>query len=135
MTIIDPKRFDDTCLVDATLRTDEDGAEYVILPPNSYLLGYTVEYFRMPRDVTAIFLAKSTYARAGISVNATPAEAGWEGELVLEIANQTPLPVKIYVNEGAAQALFFKGDAPCSVSYADRSGKYQGQRGIQLAKV
>lgn len=132
--IIDPKNFDEKCLVDALIHEDLTG-RYVILPPNSYLLGHTVEYFRMPRNVTALFLAKSTMARCGVSVNATPAEAGWEGSLVLEIANQTTLPVKIYINEGIAQALFFKGDQPCAVSYADRGGKYQHQTGLTLAKV
>lgn len=131
---IDPKNFDERCLVDARVISDHTGS-FVMLPPNSYLLGHTVEYFRMPRDVTAIFLAKSTYARAGVSINATPAEAGWEGVLVLEIANLTSLPVKIYVNEGIAQALLFRGSRPCAVSYADRGGKYQGQRGITLPKV
>lgn len=132
--IVDPKNFDESCLVDALIREDLSG-RYVILPPNSYLLGHTVEYFRMPRDVTAIFLAKSTYARCGVSINCTPAEAGWEGNLVLEIANQTTLPVKIYIGEGIAQSLYFRGNQPCAVSYADRGGKYQGQTALTLAKV
>lgn len=132
--IVDPKNFDERCLVKAAIRTDDSGS-YVVLPPNSYLLGHTMEYFRMPRDVTAVFLAKSTYARVGVSINATPAEAGWEGVLVLEVANLTTLPVKIYTGEGIAQALFFKGNMPCATSYADRGGKYQHQEGIQLAKV
>lgn len=132
--IIDPKQFDERCLINAEVRSDHTG-RYVVLPPNSYLLGHTVEYFRMPRDVTAIFLAKSTYARAGVSVNATPAEAGWDGVLVLEVANQTSLPVKIYVNEGIAQALFFRGNQPCATSYADRGGKYMGQTGLSYSKV
>jgi dCTP deaminase len=131
---VDPKSFDERSLVDAVVKTDATGS-FIILPPNSYMLGRTVEHFNMPRDVTAIFLAKSTYARVGISVNATPAEAGWSGVLVLEVANQTTLPVKVYVNEGIAQALFFRGNQPCSTTYADRGGKYMNQAGITLAKV
>lgn len=133
--IIDPKHFDEACLVDGEVLMDDEGSRYAILPPNSYLLGRTVEYFCMPRDVTALFIAKSTMARAGISVNCTPAECGWEGNLVLEIANLTNLPAKIYVGEGIAQALFFRGATPCRTSYADRGGKYQGQTGITLPKA
>lgn len=137
-TIIDPKRMSqhsEKCLVPAAISKDEDGAEYFILPPNSYALGYTIEYFRMPRDVTAIVLGKSTYARAGLQVNATPIEAGFEGTVVLELANSTTLPMMVYVNEGIAQFLFFKGDRPCKVSYEDRGGKYHRQRGLELSKV
>lgn len=137
-TIIDPKRLSqhaDQCLVNAVILKDEEGAEYFILPPNSYALGYTVEYFRMPRDITSIVLGKSTYARAGLQVNATPIEAGFEGTVVLELANSTSLPMRVYIDEGIAQFLFFEGDGPCNVSYSDRGGKYQGQTGLELSKV
>lgn len=132
--IIDPKRLDEKCLVDAKVQTDEEGGRYVILPPNSYLLGRTVEYFRMPRDVLAVCLGKSTYARAGAIVNVTPIEPGFEGHVVIEISNSTNLPMKIYADEGISQFLFLRGN-PCLVSYADRGGKYQGQTGITLPKV
>ena len=133
-TIVDPKRMDDRCLVDANLQTDVDGARFVILPPNSYLLGRTVEYFHMPRDVLAICLGKSTYARAGAIVNVTPIEPGFEGHVVIEISNSTNLPMKIYADEGISQFVFFRG-APCKTSYADRGGKYMGQKGITLGKA
>lgn len=133
-TIVDPKRLDEKCLVDAKVQTDEEGARYVILPPNSYLLGRTVEYFRMPRDVLAVCLGKSTYARAGAIVNVTPIEPGFKGHVVIEISNSTNLPMKIYADEGISQFLFLRGN-PCLVSYADRGGKYQGQTGITLPKV
>lgn len=132
---IDPKRLDERCLVDAKVQTDEDGARFVMLPPHSYMLGHTIEYFRMPRDVLAICLGKSTYARAGIFVNATPMEPGFEGTIVIEISNATSLPAKIYVDEGISQFLFFQGSEPCKVSYADRGGKYQGQTGVTLPKA
>lgn len=133
---IDPKRFDDEeSLVDATVRTDpRDGSRYVILPPNSYLLGVTQEYFRIPRNVMVICLGKSTYARCGAIVNATPIEPGFHGNVVIEISNSTPSPMRIYVNEGIAQFLFFEGNE-CETSYADRGGKYQGQTGVTLPKV
>lgn len=134
--VVDPKRFDERCLVSAEVHTDpENGSRYVILPPNGYLLGSTVEYFRFPRDVTAIFIGKSTYARVGVFINITPGEAGWEGYLVLEVANLTGLPVRIYANEGISQALFFRGSEECCTSYEDRGGKYQRQQGLTLAKV
>jgi dCTP deaminase len=134
-TIIDPKRFDaDRCLVDAQVRKDEDGALYVVLPPHSYLLGRTVEYFRMPRDVIAVCLGKSTYARTAIAVNVTPIEPGFHGNVVIEVANLTSLPAKIYLEEGISQFLFLSG-SPCKTSYADRGGKYQGQTGVTMAKV
>lgn len=133
--IIDPKRFDDKCLVDAEVLANEHGDRYVILPPNSYLLGKTVEYFRMPADVLGICLGKSTYARAGIAINVTPLEPSWEGNLVVEIANQTSLPAMIYVDEGIAQLLFLRGSSRCEVSYAHRQGKYMGQNSIVLPKV
>jgi dCTP deaminase len=132
---IDPKAIGNHCMVDGQMHTAKDGSRYVILPPNSYLLGVTVEYFRMPRDVLAICLGKSTYARAGAIVNATPIEPGFEGEVVIEIANSTSLPMRIYAGEGISQFLFFQGSEACEVSYADRGGKYQGQRGMQLGKV
>jgi dCTP deaminase len=134
--IIDPKRFDeDLLLIDGTVRTDEWGDRYVILPPNSYLLGRTNEYFIIPRDVMVVCLGKSTYARTGAIVNVTPIEADFRGNVVIEISNSTTLPMKIYANEGISQFLFFKGNAPCRVSYADRGGKYQNQTGITHAKV
>ena len=122
---IDPLHFDDETYVDFK-------GEVCILPPNSYALARSVEYFNLPRDVTAVCLSKSTYARAGCIINATVAEAGWSGELVIEISNATSLPLKIYANMGIAQLLFFKGDVKCRTSYADRGGKYMFQKGIQL---
>lgn len=134
--IIDPKRPDPGCMVDAKVIHDpETGEDYVILPPNSYLLGRTVETFCIPRDVLVLCVGKSTYARSGIHVNVTPIEPGFEGTVVLEFSNGTPLPAKIYVNEGAAQFLFLRGDRPCEVSYADRAGKYMHQSGVTLSKV
>lgn len=134
-TIIDPKNMDERCLIDAELHTNEDGSRYAILPPNSYMLGRTIEYFRIPRDVMILAVGKSTYARVGIAVNVTPIEPGFEGNVVIEIANQTRLPAKIYVDEGISQFVFFQGTRPCRTSYADRGGKYQGQTGVTLAKV
>lgn len=134
--IIDPKRLDKThCLVKGELKTDEDGSKYVILPPNSYLLGVTPEYFTLPRDILAFCVGKSTYARAGIHVNVTPIEPGFEGNVVIEVSNGTGLACKIYANEGISQFCFFRGTEPCEVSYADKAGKYMGQTGIQLGKV
>jgi dCTP deaminase len=132
-TVIDPKKFDERCLLVGELREDDDG-KYVILPPNSYLLGRTPEYFRIPRDIMVIAIGKSTYARAGAIVNVTPIEPGFEGTVVIEVSNSTPLPLKVYANEGIAQFVFFRGDA-CETSYADRGGKYQGQRGVVLPKT
>lgn len=126
--IVDPKNFSPKCLVDKK-------GEYCIIPPNSFALARTVEYFRIPSDVLVICLGKSTYARCGIIVNVTPLEPGWEGHVTLEFSNTTPLPAKIYANEGACQFLFFKGDEPCSVTYADRKGKYQKQTGVTLPKI
>ena len=122
-TVVDPKNFDPKSFVD--LRGD-----VCIVPPNSFALARTVEYFRVPRDVMVICLGKSTYARCGIIVNVTPLEPEWEGHVTLEFSNTTPLPAKIYANEGACQFLFLAGDQPCEVSYRDRKGKYQGQRGV-----
>src|SRR6266700_4222408 len=106
-----------------------------IVPPNSFALATTIEYFRVPRDVLVVCLGKSTYARCGIIVNVTPLEPEWEGHVTIEISNTTPLPAKIYANEGIAQVLFFQGDEPCAVSYRDKKGKYQAQRGVTLPKI
>src|ERR671930_319403 len=120
--VVDPKRFDPKSFVEFT-------GEVCIVPPNSFALASSVEYFRIPRNVLTICLGKSTYARWGIIVNVTPLEPEWEGHVTLEFSNTTPLPAKIYANEGAAQFLFLQGDEPCEVSYRDKAGKYQGQRG------
>jgi dCTP deaminase len=127
-TVIDPKSFDPRSFVDVK-------ADVCIVPPNSFALAHTIEYFRIPRDILTICLGKSTYARCGIIVNVTPFEPEWEGTVTLEISNTTPLPAKIYANEGIAQVLFFQGDEPCEVSYADKKGKYLKQRGVTLPKV
>ena len=124
--IVDPKDFAANSFVDR--KTD-----CCIIPPNSFALARTVEYFRVPRDVLVICLGKSTYARCGIIVNVTPLEPEWEGHVTLEFSNTTPLPAKIYANEGACQFLFLQGNEPCETSYADRAGKYMGQRGVTLA--
>jgi len=126
--IVDPKNFSDAGFVDR--KTD-----VCIIPPNSFVLARTVEYFRIPRDVLVICLGKSTYARCGIIVNVTPLEPEWEGHVTLEFSNTTPLPAKIYANEGACQFLFLKGEAACEVSYKDRNGKYMGQTGVTLPKI
>lgn len=126
--VIDPLRFDPRCLVDIE-------GEHCVIPPQSYALAPTRERFIIPRDVSVICVGKSTYARCGIAINVTPIESGFEGEVVIEIANLTSLPVKIYANMGIAQFCFFRGDKPCEVSYADRKGKYQGQTGITTAKA
>jgi dCTP deaminase len=126
--MIDPKHFDPRSVVDFT------GPECII-PPNSFALGRSVEYFRIPRDVLTICLGKSTYARCGIIVNVTPFEPEWEGFVTLEISNTAPLPAKIYANEGIAQVLFFSADEPCEISYADKKGKYQAQQSIVLPKI
>ena len=127
-TIVDPKQFDEKSFVDVK-------ADVCIIPPNSFALARTVEYFRVPRNVLVICLGKSTYARCGIIVNVTPLEPEWEGHVTLEFSNTTPLPAKIYANEGVAQMLFFESDEVCSTSYADRGGKYQGQKGVTLPKA
>lgn len=129
-TIVDPKNFDPNSFV-------EVNADYCIIPPNSFALARTVEYFRIPRNVLTICLGKSTYARCGIIVNVTPFEPEWEGYVTLEFSNTTPLPAKIYANEGCAQVLFFEADADdiCETSYKDRGGKYQGQVGVTLPKI
>jgi dCTP deaminase len=126
--IVDPKSFDTRSMVDFK-------GEVCVIPPNSFALARTVEYFRIPRSVLTICLGKSTYARCGIIVNVTPFEPEWEGFVTLEISNTTPLPAKIYSNEGIAQVLFFEGDEPCEISYADKKGKYQKQLGVMLPKL
>lgn len=132
---IDPKAISNHCMVEGQIRVAPNGDRYVVMPPHSYLLGVTMEYFKMPRDVLAICLGKSTYARCGAIVNATPIEPGFEGEVVIEIANSTSLPMRIYTGEGISQFLFLQGSEECEVSYADRGGKYQGQTGMTLGKV
>ena len=127
-TIVDPKQFDEKSFV--TVRTD-----VAIVPPNSFALARSVEYFKSPRDILTICVGKSTYARCGIIVNVTPFEPEWEGFVTLEISNTTPLPARIYANEGLCQIIFFQGDEVCEVSYADRKGKYQSQKGIVLPKL
>ena len=127
-TVVDPKNFDPQSFVDIK-------ADVCIIPPNSFALARTIEYFRIPRDVLTVCLGKSTYARCGIIVNVTPFEPEWEGHVTIEISNTTPLPAKIYANEGIAQVLFFQSDEPCEVSYKDKKGKYQAQRGVTLPKI
>jgi dCTP deaminase len=127
-TLVDPKNIDGNSMVDFK-------GPVCIVPPNSFALARTVEYFRIPRTVLTITVGKSTYARCGIITNVTPFEPEWEGHVTLEISNTTPLPAKIYANEGIAQVLFFESDEPCEVSYKDRAGKYQAQRGITLPRM
>ena len=126
--IVDPKQFDESSFVDKR-------SDICIIPPNSFALTRTVEYFRIPRTVLTICLGKSTYARCGIIVNVTPLEPEWEGHVTLEFSNTTPLPAKIYANEGVAQMIFFESDEVCDTSYLERGGKYQGQRGVTLPKA
>jgi len=126
--VVDPKKFDERSFV--SVRADS-----IMVPPNSFALARSVEYFKIPRDVLTICVGKSTYARCGIIVNVTPFEPEWEGFVTLEISNTTPLPAKIYANEGLCQILFFQGDEPCQVSYKDKAGKYQNQTGIVLPKL
>lgn len=132
---IDPKHFDEGSLIEPPLRTAEDGAKYYLMPPHSYALGVSVETFRMPRNVTGICMGKSTYARAGLAVNTTPLEAGWVGRLVVELGNLANLPLRVYVNEGIGQVLFFESDEDCDTSYEDRGGKYQGQTGLTYSRL
>ena len=127
-TIVDPKSFDANSFVDLK-------ANVCMIPPNSFALARTVEYFRIPRNILTLCLGKSTYARCGIIVNVTPLAPEWEGHVTLEFSNTTPLPAKIYANEGVAQVIFFESDEQCEVSYKDRGGKYQGQRGVTLPKT
>ncbi|MBT8131021.1 MAG: dCTP deaminase [Gammaproteobacteria bacterium] len=125
--VVDPKAFDEKSFVDMS-------GDTCIIPPNSFALARTVEYFRIPRNVLTICLGKSTYARCGIIVNVTPLEPEWEGHVTLEFSNTTPLPAKIYANEGVAQMIFLEADEDCRVSYRDRAGKYQGQTGVTLPR-
>ena len=127
-TVVDPKNFDSRSFVD--MQTD-----CCIVPPNSFALARSVEYFRIPRNVLTLCVGKSTYARCGIIVNVTPFEPEWEGHVTLEISNTTPLPAKIYAHEGLAQVVFFESDSPCETSYGDRKGKYQAQTGITIPKL
>lgn len=132
--IVDPKNFvPGETLTTAAVQFAPEG-DYIILPPHSYALGHTMESFDIPRDIMVVCLGKSTYARCGIHVNVTPIEAGFKGQVVIEISNATPLPARIYIKEGIAQFLFFRGE-PCDTSYGDREGKYQGQTGVTHAKV
>jgi dCTP deaminase len=126
--IVDPKNFDSNSFVDVK-------GDVCLIPPNSFALARTVEYFRIPRNILTICLGKSTYARCGIIVNVTPFEPEWEGFVTLEFSNTTPLPAKIYANEGVAQVIFFESDEVCETSYKDRGGKYQGQHGVTLPKI
>jgi dCTP deaminase len=126
--VVDPKAFDIRSMVDFK-------GDVCIIPPNSFALARTIEYFRIPRGCLTVCVGKSTYARCGIIVNVTPFEPEWEGYVTLEISNTTPLPAKIYANEGIAQVLFFEGDEPCEISYADKKGKYQKQQSIELPKI
>lgn len=125
---VDPKQFDEQSFVDVE-------GDVCVIPPNSFALASTVEYFRIPRNVLTVCLGKSTYARCGIIVNVTPLEPEWEGHVTLEFSNTTTLPAKIYANEGVAQMLFFESDEVCETSYKDRGGKYQGQRGVTLPRA
>jgi dCTP deaminase len=127
-SVVDPKNFDPDAYVDVK-------SDICVIPPNSFVLAKSVEYIRMPRNVTGIVLCKSTYIRAGVLIPTTVLEAGWEGIITLEISNVTPLPARIYANEGIAQVLFFEGDEMCNTSYADRKGKYQSQEGVVLPRV
>ena len=126
--VVDPKNFDPKSMVDFI-------GDVCIIPPNSFALARTVEYFRIPRNIFTLCVGKSTYARCGIIINVTPFEPEWEGYVTLEISNTTPLPAKIYANEGIAQVIFFEGDEVCDISYADKKGKYQYQRSIELPKL
>jgi dCTP deaminase len=127
-TVVDPKKFDPNSFVDYK-------GDVCIIPPNSFALARSVEYFRIPRDVLVICLGKSTYARCGLVVNVTPLEPEWEGHVTIEISNTTPLPAKIYANEGIAQLIFLQASEICEVSYKDKAGKYQAQRGITLPRL
>ena len=127
--IIDPKQFAPHAFIERIGCTD------CLIPPNSFLLARTIEYFRIPRDILAICMGKSTYARCGLVVNVTPLEPGWEGHVTLEISNTTPLPAKIYANEGVCQFIFLQGSEACEISYADRAGKYQGQTDVTLPRI
>ncbi len=131
--VVDPKNFSDDMFV--TINTERTGRDHIVIPPNSFALAETVETISVPRTVLALCVGKSTYARCGIIVNVTPLEPEWRGKVTLEISNTTPLPAKIYANEGIAQVVFIKADRVCNVSYADKGGKYQDQAGLTLPRV
>ena len=131
--VVDPKNFTNDLFL--TIDTADTGRDHIIIPPNSFALAETVEEIRVPRDILAICVGKSTYARCGIIVNVTPLEPEWRGKVTIEISNTTPLPAKIYANEGIAQMIFLKADRVCAVSYADKGGKYQDQGGLTLPRV
>jgi len=133
VAVVDPKAFSDDLFI--TVDTEDTGADHVIIPPNSFALAETVEWIDVPRDVMVVCVGKSTYARCGLIVNVTPLEPEWRGKVTIEISNTTPLPAKVYANEGIAQMLFFKADRACSTSYADKHGKYQDQKGLTLPMV
>ncbi|WP_263818769.1 dCTP deaminase [Salinibacter sp.] len=127
-SVVDPKRIDERALV------EHEAEDHILIPPNSYVLGRSIEYFRMPSDTLGLVLGKSTYARSGIIVNVTPLEPGWEGHVTIEIGNGTPLPAKVYAEEGIAQVVFLRGETP-EVSYEEKQGKYQNQQGITLPRL
>jgi dCTP deaminase len=135
IAVVDPKKFNDDMMVDVDVGHKPAGDQYVIIPPNSFALCETVEYIEIPRDVLVICVGKSTYARCGLIVNVTPLEPEWRGKVTLEISNTTPLPARVYANEGVAQFIFLKADHVCEKSYADTGGKYQDQGGLTLPKV
>ena len=135
IAIVDPKSFNDDMMIEVDVANRPADKQYVIIPPNSFALCETVEYLEIPRDVLAICVGKSTYARCGLIVNVTPLEPEWRGKVTLEISNTTPLPARVYANEGVAQLIFLKADRLCEVSYADKGGKYQDQSGLTLPKV
>ena len=135
IAVVDPKRFSDEMMVAIDVADRPADRQYVIIPPNSFALCETVEYIEVPRDVLAICVGKSTYARCGLIVNVTPLEPEWRGKVTLEISNTTPLPARVYANEGIAQLVFLKAEMVCERSYADKAGKYQDQEGLTLPKV
>ena len=135
IAVVDPKAFSDDMMIEVDVAGRPADKQYVIIPPNSFVLCETVEYIEIPRDVLAICVGKSTYARCGLIVNVTPLEPEWRGKVTLEISNTTPLPARVYANEGVAQLIFLKADQVCRVSYADKGGKYQDQGGLTLPKV
>lgn len=135
VAVVDPKAFSDDMMVEVDVASRPADKQYVIIPPNSFALCETVEYLEIPRDVLAICVGKSTYARCGLIVNVTPLEPEWRGKVTLEISNTTPLPARVYANEGVAQLIFLRADRVCDVSYADKGGKYQDQSGLTLPRV
>ncbi|MBL9001514.1 MAG: dCTP deaminase [Phycisphaerae bacterium] len=135
VAVVDPKNFSDDMMVEVDVADRPADRQYVIIPPNSFALCETVEFLEIPRDILAICVGKSTYARCGLIVNVTPLEPEWRGKVTLEISNTTPLPARVYANEGVAQLIFLKADEVCGKSYADKGGKYQDQGGLTLPKV